>query len=42
MDEIIAGGKADIVCMGRALLADPFLPGKVAGNREEEIIRCMR
>lgn len=42
MEEIIASGKADIVYMGRQLLADPFLPEKVMANREEEIVRCMR
>ena len=42
MEEIIASGKADIVYMGRALLADPFLPRKVAENREDEIVRCLR
>lgn len=42
MEEIIASGKADIVYMARALLADPFLPGKVEENREEDIVRCLR
>ncbi|MDR2501882.1 MAG: FAD-dependent oxidoreductase [Oscillospiraceae bacterium] len=42
MEDIIASGKADIVCMARALLADPELPKKVANNREDEIIRCLR
>ena len=42
MEEIIAGGQADIVYMGRALLADPFLPRKVMENRDEEIVRCLR
>ena len=42
MEEIIAGGKADVVYMARALLADPFLPRKVTENREEEIVRCLR
>ncbi|MCI8592870.1 MAG: FAD-dependent oxidoreductase [Lachnospiraceae bacterium] len=42
MEEIIAGGKADVVYMARALLADPYLPRKVAENREEEIVRCLR
>lgn len=42
MEEIIASGKADIVYMARALLADPFLPRKVTENREEEIVRCLR
>lgn len=42
MEEIIASGKADIVYMGRALLADPFLPRKVNEGRDEEIVRCLR
>lgn len=42
MEGIIASGKADIVYMGRALLADPFLPRKITENRNEEIVRCMR
>lgn len=42
MEEIIASGKADIVYMGRALLADPFLPEKVMQNRDDEIVRCLR
>ena len=42
MEEIIASGKADIVEMGRQLLADPFLPQKVMENRDEEIVHCMR
>ncbi|MBR2811937.1 MAG: FAD-dependent oxidoreductase [Solobacterium sp.] len=42
MEEIIASGKADIIYMGRALLADPFLPDKVMANREEDIVRCLR
>ena len=28
--------------LGRALLADPFLPEKVMANRDEEIVRCLR
>ena len=42
MEEIIASGKADVVYMGRALLADPFLPNKVMANREDDIVRCLR
>ncbi len=42
MEEIIASGQADIVYMGRALLADPFLPRKVTENRPEEIVKCLR
>ncbi len=42
MEEIIATGKADVVYMARALLADPFLPRKVTENRDDEIVRCLR
>lgn len=42
MEEIIASGKADVVEMARALLADPYLPRKVMANREEDIVKCLR
>lgn len=42
MEEIIASGKADVVYMARALLADPFLPQKIMSNRDEDIVRCLR
>ena len=42
MEEIIASGKADIVCMARALLADHEMPRKVEENRSDEILRCLR
>lgn len=42
MEEIIASGKADVVEMARALLADPYLPRKVMANQEEDIVRCLR
>lgn len=42
MEEIIASGKADIVYMARALLADPFLPKKVMANKDDDIVKCLR
>ena len=42
MEEILESGQADIVCMARALLADPELPKKVEQNRTDEILRCIR
>ncbi len=42
MEEIIASGQADIVEMGRAILADPELPDKVMSGRDDEIVRCLR
>lgn len=42
MEEIIASGKADVIYMGRALLADPFLPQKVMAGKEDRIVKCLR
>lgn len=37
MEDIIASGKADVVYMGRALLADPFLPEKIVSDRKSVV-----
>ena len=42
MEDIIASGKADIVEMARALLADPELPKKVTTNKDDHIVHCLR
>ena len=42
MEEIIASGKADVVEMARAILADPQFPNKVMAGRDDEIVRCLR
>lgn len=42
MEEIIASGKADVVYMGRALLADPYLPQKIAAGEDDKIVKCLR
>lgn len=42
MDDIIATGKADVVEMARALLADPYLPQKAFMGKDDEIVRCCR
>lgn len=42
MEEIIASGKADVVYMARALLADPYLPRKVMENQDGQIVKCLR
>lgn len=42
MEEIIASGKADVVYMGRALLADPYLPQKVVTGEDDKIVKCLR
>lgn len=42
MEDIIAAGKADMVVMGRALIADPEIPNKVMANAGDEIVKCLR
>ena len=42
MERIVSTGQADIVCMGRALLADPDLPRKVESNIDDQILHCLR
>ena len=39
--EMIAEGLCDFVAMGRALIADPFLPAKAAAGREAAIRHCI-
>lgn len=40
-EEIIREGKADMVAMGRSLIADPDLPTKAKEGRVEEIRKCV-
>ncbi len=40
-NEIIASEKADLVCIGRGLLADPELPNKARQGRVDEIRTCI-
>ena len=42
LEDIIATGRADIVTMARALLADPYLPHKAMTGRDDAIVRCCR
>lgn len=39
--ELIGDGMCDLVCMGRPLIADPFLPSKARLGREDETIHCV-
>ena len=36
-ERILRDGKADLIAMGRALIADPYLPRKVADGRSNQI-----
>jgi 2,4-dienoyl-CoA reductase-like NADH-dependent reductase (Old Yellow Enzyme family)/thioredoxin reductase len=42
LEEIIASGKADVIEMARALMADPDLPRKARAGRADEIRPCLR
>jgi 2-enoate reductase len=41
-EDILRQGKADFIALGRALLADPELPNKLAINAPEDIRPCTR
>ncbi len=40
-EDILASGKADLVCIGRGLLADPELPNKAREGRLDDIRTCI-
>jgi 2,4-dienoyl-CoA reductase-like NADH-dependent reductase (Old Yellow Enzyme family) len=40
-DELVASGRADLVGMTRALIADPELPQKAASGRLSELVQCL-
>src|SRR5437870_7574382 len=41
-EEIVAAGKADVVAMTRAQIADPEFANKVREGREDELVHCIR
>jgi 2,4-dienoyl-CoA reductase-like NADH-dependent reductase (Old Yellow Enzyme family) len=41
-EKALEEGKADIIAYGRALLADPDMPRKLAANRPDDIRPCVR
>jgi len=42
MEEIIASGQADVVTLGRGLMADPLIPQKARAGKADEIRPCLR
>jgi 2,4-dienoyl-CoA reductase-like NADH-dependent reductase (Old Yellow Enzyme family)/thioredoxin reductase len=40
-ERILSAGQADLIGMGRALLADPMLPRKAKEGRTDEIVPCI-
>ncbi len=41
-EQVLQEKKADFIAFGRAMIADPHLPNKLATGREEEICHCIR
>jgi NADPH-dependent 2,4-dienoyl-CoA reductase/sulfur reductase-like enzyme len=41
-EEILAAGKADMIAMTRAQIADPEFANKVRDGREDELVHCIR
>ena len=39
-DRILREGKADLIALGRQLLADPFWPNKLRQGKEQEVVLC--
>ena len=42
LEELIASGSTDIICMARALGCDPDLPNKARAGKYDEIRKCIR
>ena len=42
MEDFLAQGGADCIALGRALIADPFLPKKLLRGQAEDITPCLR
>lgn len=42
MESFLSEGGSDCIAMGRALIADPYLPQKVLTGRPEDITPCLR
>lgn len=42
LEEVVAGGRADVVELSRQLMADPYLPRKMAEGRTDDITHCIR
>jgi 2,4-dienoyl-CoA reductase-like NADH-dependent reductase (Old Yellow Enzyme family)/thioredoxin reductase len=40
-EEILASGRADLICLSRALLADPYFPAKARSGHLDRIVPCI-
>lgn len=41
-EQVLADGVADLVLLGRSIVADPYMPKKAMEGREEDIVPCIR
>jgi 2,4-dienoyl-CoA reductase-like NADH-dependent reductase (Old Yellow Enzyme family) len=39
-EEVLNQGKADLIAVGRQLLADPYWPNKLQEGREDDVVEC--
>lgn len=42
MEQVLAEGKADIIAVGRSIIADAQIPGKLRGGRADDVTPCIR
>lgn len=42
MEQVLAEGKADIIAVGRSIIADAQMPGKLRGGRADDVTPCIR
>lgn len=42
MEQVLAEGKADIIALGRSIIADPLMPDKLYSGRSDDITPCLR
>jgi len=40
-ERVLAEGSADFICIGRPMIADPWLPTKAAEDRMEDVVPCV-
>lgn len=41
-EKVLADGAADLVLLGRSIVADPYMPLKVLEGREDDVVPCIR
>lgn len=41
-EKILADGVADLILIGRSIVADPYMPKKILDGKEEDVVPCIR